>query len=116
MTIDKAIKTDRSRKGDVSDGKRLITLSGRRQSTILLDLRQRFLPDNLICFSMLTKELAIAERVQPRFIEPMYADAVRELPDAGAAARTVGRRAGRSPVSSALLTSVRRQTGGQRKS
>ena len=32
---------------------------------------------------MLTKELAIAERVQPRFIEPMYAEAVGDLPDGG---------------------------------
>jgi bifunctional non-homologous end joining protein LigD len=32
---------------------------------------------------MLTKGLSIAERVQPRFIEPMLADAVRELPDGG---------------------------------
>jgi hypothetical protein len=32
---------------------------------------------------MLTKELAIAERVQPCSIEPMYAEAVRELPDGG---------------------------------
>jgi ATP-dependent DNA ligase len=30
---------------------------------------------------MLTKELSIAERIQPSFIEPMYAEAVRELPD-----------------------------------
>jgi len=30
---------------------------------------------------MLTKELSIAERVQPRFIEPMYAEGVKELPD-----------------------------------
>ena len=30
---------------------------------------------------MLTKELSIAERVHPTFIEPMYAEAVRELPD-----------------------------------
>ncbi len=32
---------------------------------------------------MLTKEPSIAERVQPCFIEPMLADAVRELPDGG---------------------------------
>jgi hypothetical protein len=32
---------------------------------------------------MLTKDLSTAERVQPRFIEPMYAEAVRELPDSG---------------------------------
>jgi bifunctional non-homologous end joining protein LigD len=32
---------------------------------------------------MLTKEPSTAERVQPRFIEPMYAEAVRELPDGG---------------------------------
>jgi len=32
---------------------------------------------------MLTKAPFIAERVQPRFIEPMYAEAVRELPDGG---------------------------------
>jgi len=32
---------------------------------------------------MLTKELDITERVQPCFIEPMYAEAVRELPDGG---------------------------------
>jgi DNA ligase D-like protein (predicted ligase) len=30
---------------------------------------------------MLTKELSLAERIQPSFIEPMYAEAVRELPD-----------------------------------
>jgi ATP-dependent DNA ligase len=30
---------------------------------------------------MLTKDLSIAERVQPRFIEPMYAEGVKELPD-----------------------------------
>jgi len=30
---------------------------------------------------MLTKELATTERIQPRFIEPMYAEAVRELPE-----------------------------------
>src|SRR5687768_4075681 len=30
---------------------------------------------------MLTKELSIAERIPPAFIEPMYAEAVRELPD-----------------------------------
>jgi hypothetical protein len=29
---------------------------------------------------MLTKDLSIAERVQPRFIEPMYAEGVKELP------------------------------------
>jgi len=33
---------------------------------------------------MLTKDLSTAERVQPRFIEPMYAEAIRELPDGGA--------------------------------
>ena len=33
---------------------------------------------------MLTKELATTERIQPRFIEPMYAEAVRELPEGGA--------------------------------
>jgi bifunctional non-homologous end joining protein LigD len=32
---------------------------------------------------MLTKELTTLERVQARFIEPMYAEAVRELPDGG---------------------------------
>ena len=32
---------------------------------------------------MLTKNLSSTERVQPRFIEPMYAEAVRELPDGG---------------------------------
>jgi len=32
---------------------------------------------------MLTKELSIAERVQPCFVEPMLAEAVRELPDGG---------------------------------
>jgi ATP-dependent DNA ligase len=32
---------------------------------------------------MLTKELSTAERVSLRFIEPMYAEAVRELPDGG---------------------------------
>jgi hypothetical protein len=32
---------------------------------------------------MITKELCIEERVQPRFIEPTYAEAVRELPDGG---------------------------------
>ena len=30
---------------------------------------------------MLTKELSTAERVNPTFIEPMYAEAVRTLPD-----------------------------------
>lgn len=30
---------------------------------------------------MLTKELAISERVQPTFIEPMQVTLVRELPD-----------------------------------
>jgi hypothetical protein len=34
-------------------------------------------------FAMLTKELFTAEQVQSRFIEPMYAEAVRELPDSG---------------------------------
>jgi ATP-dependent DNA ligase len=34
-------------------------------------------------FTMLTKEISIAHRVQPCFIEPMYAEAVRELPDGG---------------------------------
>jgi DNA ligase D-like protein (predicted ligase) len=33
---------------------------------------------------MLTKELSILGHVQPSFIEPMYAEAVRELPDGGA--------------------------------
>jgi ATP-dependent DNA ligase len=33
--------------------------------------------------SKLTKELSTAERVQPRFIEPMYAEGVKELPDGG---------------------------------
>ena len=32
---------------------------------------------------MLTKELS-TERIQPRFTEPMYAEAMRELPDGGA--------------------------------
>jgi DNA ligase D-like protein (predicted ligase) len=32
---------------------------------------------------MNTKDLSTAERVSPRFIEPMYAEAVRELPDGG---------------------------------
>jgi len=32
---------------------------------------------------MLTKDFSTLERVQPRFIEPMYAEAVRELPDGG---------------------------------
>ena len=32
---------------------------------------------------MLTKELSTLEHVQPDFIEPMYAEAVRELPDGG---------------------------------
>jgi ATP-dependent DNA ligase len=32
-------------------------------------------------FAMLRKELSIVERIQPRFIEPMYAGAVREPPD-----------------------------------
>jgi ATP-dependent DNA ligase len=32
---------------------------------------------------MLTNEPSDSERVQPRFIEPMYAEAVRELPDGG---------------------------------
>jgi bifunctional non-homologous end joining protein LigD len=32
---------------------------------------------------MITKELSIVHRIQPRFIEPMYAEAVRELPDGG---------------------------------
>jgi bifunctional non-homologous end joining protein LigD len=32
---------------------------------------------------MLTKELATTERFAPRFIEPMYATLVRELPDGG---------------------------------
>jgi ATP-dependent DNA ligase len=30
---------------------------------------------------MLRKELPLVERIQPRFIEPMYAEAARELPD-----------------------------------
>src|SRR5881409_2966030 len=34
-------------------------------------------------FPMLTKDLSTAKRVQPRFIEPMCAEAVRELPDGG---------------------------------
>src|SRR5689334_14755432 len=33
---------------------------------------------------MITKGLSTAKRVEPRFIEPMYASAVRELPDGGA--------------------------------
>jgi len=33
---------------------------------------------------MLSKELSIAQTVKPCFIEPMYAEAVRELPDGGA--------------------------------
>jgi ATP-dependent DNA ligase len=32
---------------------------------------------------MLTKELSIAGQASLRFIEPMYAEAVRELPDGG---------------------------------
>jgi len=32
---------------------------------------------------MTTKELSITEHVQPHFLEPMYAEAVRELPDGG---------------------------------
>lgn len=32
---------------------------------------------------MMTKELSIARQARLRFIEPMYADAVRELPDSG---------------------------------
>jgi ATP-dependent DNA ligase len=32
---------------------------------------------------MLTKDLSTAKRVQPCFIEPMCAEAVRELPDGG---------------------------------
>ncbi|HEV8721645.1 MAG TPA: hypothetical protein VGW77_13530 [Candidatus Binatia bacterium] len=32
---------------------------------------------------MLTKELSTVQPVQPGFIEPMYAEAVRELPDDG---------------------------------
>ncbi|HEY2918337.1 MAG TPA: hypothetical protein VGK77_05005 [Candidatus Binatia bacterium] len=32
---------------------------------------------------MLTKELSTVQRVQPYFIEPMYAEAVPELPDGG---------------------------------
>jgi ATP-dependent DNA ligase len=32
---------------------------------------------------MLTKELSTAERMSLRFIEPMYAQSVRELPDGG---------------------------------
>lgn len=32
---------------------------------------------------MLTKNLSITERIQPSFIEPMYAESVRELPDGG---------------------------------
>ena len=35
---------------------------------------------------MSTKALATAERIKPRFVEPMYASAVRELPDSGAGA------------------------------
>ena len=31
-----------------------------------------------------TKELTTAERVQPRFIEPMYAEAIHALPDGDA--------------------------------
>ena len=30
---------------------------------------------------MITKGLATAKRIEPHFIEPMYASAVRELPD-----------------------------------
>jgi ATP-dependent DNA ligase len=32
---------------------------------------------------MLTKQVSKVERVQPCFIEPMYAEAVKELPDGG---------------------------------
>jgi bifunctional non-homologous end joining protein LigD len=32
---------------------------------------------------MLTKEFSTPEHAQPRFIEPMYAEAVRELPNGG---------------------------------
>jgi ATP-dependent DNA ligase len=32
---------------------------------------------------MLRKELATEKHVQPRFIEPMYAEAVHVLPDGG---------------------------------
>jgi ATP-dependent DNA ligase len=32
---------------------------------------------------MLTKELSTAERMSLRFIEPMYAESVHELPDGG---------------------------------
>jgi bifunctional non-homologous end joining protein LigD len=32
---------------------------------------------------MLTKNLSTTERIQPSFIEPMYAESVRELPDSG---------------------------------
>jgi ATP-dependent DNA ligase len=78
MTIEKAIETNL-----VSERERLITLSGRCQSTIGLDLRQRFLCPLILFVPMLTKDLSIAERVQPRFIEPMYAEGVKELPDGG---------------------------------
>lgn len=33
---------------------------------------------------MLTKDLSTAKRIQPCFIEPMYAELCRELPDGGA--------------------------------
>jgi len=32
---------------------------------------------------MLRKELPLVESIQPQFIEPMYAEAARELPDSG---------------------------------
>ena len=32
---------------------------------------------------MLTREVSTAPPVEPSFIEPMYAEAVRELPDGG---------------------------------
>jgi len=35
---------------------------------------------------MLTKELSTAKHIAPHFIEPMYASAVRELPDGDALA------------------------------
>ena len=42
------------------------------------------IPARLIYFvPMLTKELSALKRVQPSFIEPMYAEAVRVLPDGG---------------------------------
>src|SRR5687767_10902644 len=43
-------------------------------------LQPRLRPANLFV-PMLTKELSPAERIPPAFIEPMYAEAVRELPD-----------------------------------